>query len=231
MYRKKTDKDSEKINNLYLDVTYGKKPFTNYPYLHTKYLTEKFSIQKNSKLLDLGCGRGEFTKGFLDQGMDCYGVDQSDQAKKFCPAAKIKVANLEERLPFEDNCFDVIYSKSVLEHFYYPEKLLSEAYRVLKPNGLIISLTPDWAHNVICFHEDFTHRTAFTSKSLDDIHKFCNFTNVETNKFIQLPFVWRMPYLKPLTDLIRIIAPYKLKTYSKLVRFSKEIMLITTARK
>ena len=30
-------------------------------------------------------------------------------------------------MPYEDNFFDVIYSKSVIEHFYYPEKILKEA--------------------------------------------------------------------------------------------------------
>ena len=55
--------------------------------------------------------------------------------------------------------FDVIYSKSVIEHFYYPEKILKEAYRVLKPGGIIITLTPDWEFIYKSFYEDFTHRT------------------------------------------------------------------------
>jgi ubiquinone/menaquinone biosynthesis C-methylase UbiE len=222
---------TEKANNTYLDVTYGNKHFTNYPALLAKYLTEKYLIKKNSRLLDLGCGRGEFLRGFIEQGMVGFGMDQADAAKLICPTAIIKVGNLEDKLPFEDNYFDVVYSKSVVEHFYYPEKIMAEIYRVLKPNGLVITMTPDWKHNVICFHEDFTHRTAFTLQSLSDIHNVSHFRNVITERFIQLPIIWKMPFLKFITILCRNIFPDSLKKFSKFVRFSKEIMLITTANK
>jgi ubiquinone/menaquinone biosynthesis C-methylase UbiE len=223
--------EASKASNTYLDVTYGSKAFTNYPDLLAKYLTEKYLIKKNSRFLDLGCGRGEFLRGFIKQGMEGFGIDQADTAKEICPMATIKVGNLENKLPFEDNYFDVVFSKSVVEHFYYPEKILSEIHRVLKPNGLVITMTPDWAHNVICFHDDFTHRTAFTLRSLNDIHNVSHFRNVITKRFIQLPLVWQIPSLKFLTALCRKLAPDSLKKHSKFVRFSKEIMLITTANK
>lgn len=222
---------NKKANNTYLDVTYGNKPFTDYPTMLSKYLVEKYSIKENSRLLDLGCGRGEYLRGFIEQGMEGFGIDQADIAKEICPTATIKVGNLEDRLPFEDNYFDVVYSKSVVEHFYYPEKILAEIYRVLKPNGLVITMTPDWAYNIICFHEDFTHRTPFTFQSLNDIHNVSHFRNVITERFIQLPIVWKLQFLKFTTTLCRNIVPDSLKKYSKFVRFSKEIMLITTGRK
>ena len=59
--------------NAYLDVIYGMKPFTEYPYLLAEYLCQAFGLQKHQKLLDLGCGRGEFLKGFIDLGLDGYG--------------------------------------------------------------------------------------------------------------------------------------------------------------
>ena len=223
--------DAEKSDNTYLNVTYGNKLFTDYPALLAKYLIEKYSIKKDSRLLDLGCGRGEFLRGFIIHGLEGFGIDRADLAKEICPAATIKVGNLEDKLPFEDNFFDVVFSKSVLEHFYYPEKILAEIYRVLKPNGLVITMTPDWAYNVICFHEDFTHRTAFTLKSLDDIHNVCHFRHVFTARFIQLPIIWKVPFLKFTSILCRNLVPNSLKKYSKFVRFSKEIMLITSGQR
>jgi ubiquinone/menaquinone biosynthesis C-methylase UbiE/uncharacterized protein YbaR (Trm112 family) len=43
-----------------------------------------------------------------------------------------------ERLPFEDNFFDVVFGSSVIHHFTEPEKGMSEIYRVLKENGVYI---------------------------------------------------------------------------------------------
>ena len=47
------------------------------------------------------------------------------------------------KIPFPDDSFDVIYNK-VLEHLSNPDKFLTEAFRILKPGGIIISLVPDW---------------------------------------------------------------------------------------
>ena len=229
--RKPHEVPIEVPGNTYLEVTYGNKPFTDYPSALARHLKETYHVKPNSRLLDLGCGRGEFLRGFVQLGIEGYGIDQSDAAKAVCPAASIQVGSLEGKLPYEDNFFDVVFSKSVVEHFYYPENILGEVYRILKPNGLVITMTPDWAYNVICFHEDFTHRTAFTLQSLDDIHKVCHFRNVITERFIQLPIIWKMPILKFTTILCRKLIPDSFKKYSKFVRFSKEIMLITVAYK
>ena len=54
----------------YVQVIYSSEnPFTSYPAKLTKYLAERFKIHQGDKLLDVGCGRGEFTRGFLDLGV------------------------------------------------------------------------------------------------------------------------------------------------------------------
>ena len=54
---------------------------------------------------------------------DLYGVDISSYAKEKFPHLNISsVDMLKNSLPYPDNSFDVIYSKSFVEHFYYPEK-------------------------------------------------------------------------------------------------------------
>ncbi len=219
----------------FVDVTYDPKrlPFTAYPDKLACYLFDRYGIKPGQKLLDIGCGRGEFLRGFIGCGVKGYGVDRSRAAEKYCPEAELLNTDLEnERLPFEDNFFDVIFSKSVIEHLYYPEKLVSEIHRVLKPGGLVITMCPDWEFNYRIYFEDYTHRTPFMLSSLRDIQIIHGLENVQVERFRQLPVLWGWwGWLLPLAELTRLLTPSLLKSYIKWVRFSKEIMLLSSARK
>ena len=226
---------TENQNNIdYVDVVYNEvdRPLTTYPEQMTRHLFERFSLKKNDKILDVGCGRGEFLNGFISCEMKGYGVDRSMVAKRYVKSAEIRTADLEkEKIPYEDNFFDVVYSKSVIEHFYYPENLVSEIYRVLKPGGVVITMCPDWEYNVKNYFEDFTHRTPFTLVSLRDIQIMHGLEEVMCERFIQLPIVWKYPFIKFFSTLVRWLAPTSLKSSSKFIRFSKEIMLLSYSKK
>jgi SAM-dependent methyltransferase len=219
----------------YVEVVYNEqdRPLTAYPARLASYLFERYNIKLGQKFLDIGCGRGEFLRGFIDCGLQGHGVDRSRAAEKYCPEADLRTADLEnERLPYPDNHFDVIYSKSVIEHFYYPEKLVQEMYRVLKPGGLAITLCPDWEFNYKIYFEDYTHRTPFTQSSLRDIQLIHGFENIEVERFRQLPILWgHGGVLLLFAEMTRIFTPSFFRNHSKWVRFSKEIMLLSSAIK
>lgn len=220
----------------YVDVTYDEShhPFTIYPQQLTRYLVDRYEIPPGATLLDVGCGRGEFLKGFIACGLDGSGVDRSPAAKRLLTEADIRVSDATDgSLPFEDDSFAVVYSKSVIEHFYYPEALVAEMWRILKPGGLLITMTPDWDTNYRMFYEDYTHRTPFTVSSLTDIQVIQGFSDVHVEKFRQLPSLWnrrRGPRFVA-AEATRLCAPRRLKPRSKWVRFSKELMLLSSARK
>ena len=217
----------------YVDVVYNEtdRPLTDYPSKLTRYLIDRYRIEKESKLLDIGCGRGEFLKGFMNCGVEGYGVDQSDSSKQLCPDADLRIASLDkDPLPFKNNYFDVIFSKSVIEHFHSPEILVEEIYRVLKPGGLVITMCPDWEFNYRIYFEDYTHRTPFMSESLRDILFIHGFEDVSVEKFRQLPIIWSFRFLLILAEITRLFVPRMFKNF-KWVRFSKEIMLLSSAIK
>ena len=216
----------------YLKVIYSEKntPKTDYPDKLTRYLFQKYNMSESQKILEPGCGRGEFINGFKKLGMNVYGCDLSSEAGEDLHGIDVKQCNLEkEKLPYDDNFFDVVYSKSLLEHLWKPDRYLNEAYRVLKPGGQIITIVPDWEANVKTYFDDYTHRTPFTSFSLNDIYKICNFTNIDVIKFRQLPILWKFPFLNLFCSLIAPFTP--LRSEVKLFKWSRIIMLIANGKK
>jgi 2-polyprenyl-3-methyl-5-hydroxy-6-metoxy-1,4-benzoquinol methylase len=51
----------------------------------------------------------------------------------------------EEKFPFEDESFDIIYCGEIIEHLFNPDRLLEEIRRTLKPGGRCIITTPNLA--------------------------------------------------------------------------------------
>ena len=114
--------------NDYLKVIYNKnlRPITNYPDKLISFLIKKYKIKVDEVILDLGCGRGDFLNSFSKKNHLSFGVDASSEYQRYFPEINVKICNLEnELLPFKDGYFDVVFSKSVIEHFYYPEKIFT----------------------------------------------------------------------------------------------------------
>jgi ubiquinone/menaquinone biosynthesis C-methylase UbiE len=211
----------------YLSVVYDESshPFTEYPKLLCHYLYQSFGLNVGMKMLEPGCGRGEFLCHFQELGLDVQGVDISPEAIKFASDFTVDICDVEkELLPFHDNTFDVVYSKSFIEHLHKPEKYLMEAFRVLKPGGKLITLVPDWESNYKIYFDDFTHRTPFTQPSLLDAYRIYGFEEVNVYKFRQLPIVWKYPALNYLCAIISPFVP--IRTKNKFLRWSRELMLV-----
>jgi len=89
-------------------------------------------------LLDVGCGTGIST-AFFNNRCHCTGIDPSkgllDLAKK---GPKYILAEAE-KLPFNDNSFDIIISLTSIQNFNDLEKATDEMRRVLNRGFLIIS--------------------------------------------------------------------------------------------
>jgi SAM-dependent methyltransferase len=109
------------------------------------------------KILDVGCGNGQFLAELddkLGKRTQMYGVDYSEYKLKSAQAYpyEFRHCNLEVGIPYEDATFDIVYSGEVIEHIYNPDFMLEECYRVLKPGGLIVVSTPNlqaWYNRVL----------------------------------------------------------------------------------
>lgn len=212
----------------YVEVAYQEKekPFGEYPLLLAKYLMCRYQLKRGMRILDSGCGRGEFLHAFSYLGMEASGVDISGYCKEAC------VVNFnEDRLPFPDNYFDAVFSKSVIEHINNTEHYIDEMKRVLKKGGILLIMVPDWETQYLIFYQDPTHIHPYTTKSLDRLLNMCGFRHVRTEKFVQLPSVWKNRFMKDISLIIRLGGPVKKIYKNKFIRFSRELMVLGSGRK
>lgn len=212
----------------YVEVAYKEteKPFGEYPLQLAQYLVQEHGLKEGMSILDNGCGRGEFLHAFSTLGLKVSGTDVSDYCKE---AAIVDLNN--EKLPYPDNYFDVVFSKSVIEHIQNTENYIAEMKRVLKPEGIIILLVPDWETQYYIFYQDPTHIHPYTVKSINSLLSMFEFKEVKVQKFIQLPSVWNNKFIRLISSCLRVLGPVKKIHKNKFIRFSRELMVLGTGRK
>lgn len=221
----------------YLSVVYdeGRTPKTRYPYELVRYLAKRFNLVKGMQLLEIGCGRGDFLKAFCDVGFICTGIDK--EKKELGEIEVVSCDITKEPLPFKDESFDILYHKSLIEHLSEPSHLMSESYRVLKRGGKLIVLTPDWVTQMKNFYEDFTHCRPYTPLALNDLLTMYNLKNVVSEKFYQLPVIWKYPFLIIFSKMLSLLLSVNFarwlteKTKIKFFRFSIELMILGYGKK
>lgn len=124
-----------------------------------EFLSE-FGIQKDSLILDLGCGAGRHLKYLVENGYTCTGMDLSENgltASQECCRQMGRNPILTRAdmtaLPYSDQEFGVVISVHVI--FHNPRQLvkatLSEIYRVLKSGGFAL-LTFNSTYSGRCGH-------------------------------------------------------------------------------
>lgn len=131
---------------------------------------------KEAMVLDLGCGNGKNTLRFVRQiksQRKAFGIEAiSSQVQK---ARKRGIncyqGNLEKKLPFKDETFDVVISHFISEHLLNVDGFFSEIHRVLKPRGYAVIATDNlssWAEigALILGFQPFTLTHGITNKVL-----------------------------------------------------------------
>lgn len=211
----------------YLNILYNKdsKPYTSYPKKLVKYLFDNYAMKRGMKMLEPGVGRGEHLREFKDLGIVVKGLDISHESIALSPDLDIDLFDADQNVwPYDDDTFDIVYSKSFIEHLNNPLLYINEAYRVLKPGGVLLTLTPDWEVNYKKFFDDYTHVSPFTILSLGNIKASGGFQDITVTKFRQLPIVWKFPKLRYLCNTIAPLVP--VRTKNSFLRWSRELMLI-----
>ncbi len=95
-------------------------------------------------VLDIGCGAGSVSGVLVQEGHEVVGLDIVVEAVERARGRGIdaRAHDLNDRLPFADDAFDVVIALDIFEHVFDPRALLGEVKRVLRPNGYAIIMVP-----------------------------------------------------------------------------------------
>jgi SAM-dependent methyltransferase len=151
-----------------------------------KNIKNVLPLDKNAKILDLGCGFGRYLKYIQELGYtDIQGVEIGDEQNEFL---KNKGFNITQQDIFEflkniKDKYDFVTMFDVLEHFTKEEivELLPLLKNILNDNGILIVRVPNGEaiFKGGIMYGDFTHETFFTAKSLKQIFNIFNFSNIQ----------------------------------------------------
>ena len=153
-------------------------------------------INDESVCLDYGAGRGNVKEmNFKNKAKFIAGVDPEESVVNNPFLDEGKVLDLSNnKIPYEDNKFDVVFSDNVIEHIADPAVVFNEINRVLKPGGILITKTPNKYHYMpivarltpIAFHKFYnklrgreshdTFPTLYMCNTPGDVHKYAEKT-------------------------------------------------------
>lgn len=126
------------------NALYARAEFGERDALHAKAL-RLLGATKGERLLDVGCGGGQFLAFAAAQGLRPVGVDIADGALTRARARGIGALALAqgERLPFADGALRAVACLGNLEHFLDPAAGARELARVLAPDGRAVVMLPN----------------------------------------------------------------------------------------
>jgi len=181
------------------------------------------------RILDLGCANGWNMSRFGQYGRSSFGLDiVLERVKLAEDYGPVLVASGLD-VPVAAGTFDVVYVQHVLHHIGDVERALNEAWRVLKPSGILFlietiedspiihwgrRLYPNWMGDEV--------NAPFRFQSLKEQVADAGFTVVEAEQYSVLFWIWEIlpdqfpvfEKLTPLFVLLEQILVRNLKKYS-----------------
>jgi len=140
IYTDKSDMKDYDTEDLEYPVSHG----DSFIYPSKRFTTAVNMVKEGEKVLDIGCGPGNFVKRVLDKFpmAEVWGVDISS---KVIEDNKVRVPDgvfFQQRIggfdKVPENYFDFVFSGEVMEHLEDPSMLFKDAYNALKPGVLKI---------------------------------------------------------------------------------------------
>lgn len=209
--------EENKLGDYYKSEEYVSHSNTNKGLINTAYqMVRKYTLlkklqliskfYKTGKILDIGCGTGEFLKTFKDAKWQTLGIEPSADVRKMAiEKYGLDVKEEAEIKNLEASGFDVITMWHVLEHVPHLNDRIEDLKRLIKPNGVIVIAVPNctsldakiYAENWAAYDVP-RHLYHFSPKDIETVFK-----NHELKVFRILPMIFDSFYVSMLSEKYR----------------------------
>lgn len=174
--------------------------------IYLSYLPHPNNVKK---IVDFGCGRGEWLELLKDKGYKhLLGIDINQSMVETCKHKGINVEQVDvlNWLQNQESCSLTVFTGfHVIEHIPFDLllKIMNELHRVLDTNGVVIFETPN-PENVLVgshtFYHDPTHKNPLTPTLLEFLASYCGFEHTELLRLHPYPETAQVPGNDPLTQ-------------------------------
>jgi SAM-dependent methyltransferase len=181
-----------------------------------------FLDKKVNRVLDVGCGGGEFLSYFKQDGNICEGVEFGEEAAKIAgKESKIYVGSFPE-ISF-DTTYDLIIFRGTIQYFQEPKDYFNKALQLLNKGGYIF-ITSSPNSNSVCFNlfkENYNQKVCETD--------YCMYNEEFLNRFFEANdcslvgktnFYRGTPYENYEQDIVKVAEAIKLKASGKHIDFT-----------
>jgi len=121
-------------------------------------------VKPSDVILDAGAGKQQYRQFFSHAKYEATDIEQ-------LPNCEHDFICSLDNIPKPDNTYDVILCTQVLEHVEFPQKVVDEFYRILKPGGMLFLTAPQGAR----VHSEPYHFFNFTNYGLASLFKQSRF--------------------------------------------------------
>lgn len=164
---------------------------------------EKYTGRHIEAIIDIGCGYGDFINNVSASSK--FAIDLNPDASGYlAEGITFKATKVTDLSCMPTHSVDVAFSSNLLEHLSDTElsEAAAEFKRVLKPDGLFITMQPNFFYAYREYFDDFTHKKIFSHVSLVDFFLANGFELVRMEKkFVPFSLKSRLPKSYLLTKL------------------------------
>jgi len=173
------------------------------------------AIYDDCRVIDLGCGRGEWLELMVDEGFEAQGVDLDESMLAISNAAGLSVVKsdiIEYLQKIQDNSVEIVSGFHIIEHISSDslQILVKEAFRVLKPGGLLILETPNPENLLVStteFYLDPTHNKPIPPKLLYFLAEYNGFARIKLLRMQESQSISSLADDIDVTDIFFAVSP------------------------